>query len=86
MDKDLIRTAADKVGGIVALSVRLGITKSAVSQWERVPAEHVLRVESLTGVSRHVLRPDVFGLAPEPLGAKGAPPGPKAAGSQREAA
>jgi DNA-binding transcriptional regulator YdaS (Cro superfamily) len=64
MNKELIRAAAEKVGGIVALAARLGITKSAVSQWDRVPAEHVLRVSELTGVSVHELRPDVFGPTP----------------------
>lgn len=64
MDKLTIREAADRIGGIVALAKALGITKGAVSQWERVPAEHVLLVERLTGVSRHDLRPDVFGPPP----------------------
>jgi len=70
MDKELIRQAADRCGGVVAMSLALGLSRAAVSQWTRVPPEHVLDVERLTGVSRHVLRPDVFGdqLA-EPLGA-----------------
>lgn len=73
MDKLTIREAADRIGGIVALAKALGITKGAVSQWERVPAEHVLSVEHLTGVSRHDLRPDVFGPAPsEPARARAA--------------
>ena len=42
------------------LAVELGITHSAVSQWRRVPAERVLAVERLTGVSRHDLRPDLY--------------------------
>lgn len=66
MDKELIRTAADRVGGVTALANLLGITKGAVSQWERVPAGHVLRVEALTGLSRHTMRPDIFGPPPEP--------------------
>ncbi|WP_375732221.1 YdaS family helix-turn-helix protein [Xylella fastidiosa subsp. multiplex] len=28
------------------------------------PAEHVLTIEALTGVSRYDLRPDVFGAPP----------------------
>lgn len=27
---------------------------------KRVPAEHVLRIEAATGVSRHSLRPDIY--------------------------
>ena len=37
------------------------ITRSAVSQWDQVPAKHVLTVESVTGISRHDLRPDIYG-------------------------
>ncbi|MFC7067522.1 transcriptional regulator [Brucella rhizosphaerae] len=39
------------------------ITRGAVSQWDRVPAKHVLTVEVVTGISRHELRPDIYGLA-----------------------
>lgn len=46
------------------LAGKLGITPGALSQWIRVPAEHVLEIESLTGISRHELRPDIFGPAP----------------------
>jgi DNA-binding transcriptional regulator YdaS (Cro superfamily) len=31
---------------------------------KRVPIERVAAVEALTGVSRHELRPDIFGPAP----------------------
>jgi DNA-binding transcriptional regulator YdaS (Cro superfamily) len=65
MDADITRQAVDKAGGVVALARQLGVTKGAVSQWERVPARHVLEVEQLSGVSRHQLRPDVFGPEPQ---------------------
>ena len=39
----------------------LGISPSAVTMWPRVPAERVLVVEVHTGISRHVLRPDLYG-------------------------
>lgn len=61
MTKPLIRKAAGNVGGVIALSKALGLSRAAVSGWVRVPARHVLRVEKLTGVSRHRLRPDIFG-------------------------
>jgi DNA-binding transcriptional regulator YdaS (Cro superfamily) len=50
-------------GRLVELAGACKITHSAVWQWERVPAEHVLTVEGLTGISRHELRPDIFGPA-----------------------
>lgn len=45
------------------LALDLGLTSQAVYQWRRVPAERALEVERLTGISRHKLRPDVFGPA-----------------------
>lgn len=42
----------------------IGISPEAISQWERVPANRVAKVESFTGISRHALRPDIFGPAP----------------------
>lgn len=39
------------------------LTSQAISQWKKVPAGRVLQVEALTGLSRHELRPDVFGVA-----------------------
>ncbi|MDK4703873.1 Cro/CI family transcriptional regulator [Rhizobium sp. CNPSo 4062] len=53
-----------KAGGPAALAKALGgVTSQAVSQWKKVPAERVLDVERITGISRHELRPDVFGSA-----------------------
>jgi DNA-binding transcriptional regulator YdaS (Cro superfamily) len=40
------------------------ISPQAISLWAQVPAERVLEVERLTGVSRYELRPDVYGPAP----------------------
>ncbi len=39
----------------------LSITPGALSQWTQVPANRVIEVEHATGISRHALRPDVFG-------------------------
>lgn len=51
-----------KAGGPAALAKAIGgVSPQAVSQWKKVPAERVLDVERLTGISRHDLRPDVFG-------------------------
>lgn len=45
----------------------IGVTLPMWSRWENdrrsVPAKRVLDLETKTGVSRHVLRPDVFGSA-----------------------
>lgn len=42
------------------LAIAIGITKQAVSQWQKVPIERVRIVERVTGISRYELRPDFF--------------------------
>lgn len=65
MNKQTIRDAAATVGGMSKLSRLLGLSPAAVGLWEQVPPKRVLEVERLTGVSRHVLRPDIYGPAVE---------------------
>lgn len=57
-------------GNKSALARALGIKRSAISQWEHVPiwpTNRVLQIEEATGgkVTRHQMRPDVFGPAPK---------------------
>lgn len=63
-----ISKAVEVIGGQVALAHLLGVNPSLISQWVterlKVGARHVLAIEAATGVSRHDLRPDVFGPAP----------------------
>ena len=47
-------------GGVGALARKIGISQPSVSNWSRIPAERVLSVEAATGVSRVVLRPDLY--------------------------
>jgi TorA maturation chaperone TorD len=47
-------------GGVGALARKVGISQPSVSNWARVPAERVLSVEAATGVSRAILRPDLY--------------------------
>jgi len=60
--------AIKRAGGVSRLAQQLGVTQGAVSGWKmyggRVPPARVLAVESLTGVSRYALRPDIFGPFP----------------------
>lgn len=45
-----------------ALAKALGIERSAISQWTRVPVERVLEIERQTdgAVTRSQMRPDVY--------------------------
>ncbi|MGN6772652.1 MAG: Cro/CI family transcriptional regulator [Rhizobiaceae bacterium] len=52
-------------GRCVLLADALGITSGAISQWTQVPPNRAIAVEHVTGISRHVLCPDVFGPAPK---------------------
>lgn len=61
----IVSQAAERAGGVVALARELGIKHTAMYSWTRVPAERVLDIERVTGISRHELRPDIFGPAPE---------------------
>lgn len=47
-------------GGVSELARRLGISQPSVSNWTRVPADRVVAVERVTGVSRSQLRPDLY--------------------------
>jgi len=58
-----LQEAIRAVGGVTELARRIGISQPSVSNWTRIPAERVLAVESVTGVARSVLRPDLYGEA-----------------------
>lgn len=47
-------------GGVGALARKIGIAQPSLSNWNHVPAERVLSVESITGIDRAVLRPDLY--------------------------
>jgi TorA maturation chaperone TorD/DNA-binding transcriptional regulator YdaS (Cro superfamily) len=56
-----LNEAIAAAGGVTELARRIGIAQPSLSNWSRVPAERVLQIESITGVSRARLRPDLFG-------------------------
>ncbi len=64
-----LQRAIDAAGSQAALSERIGASQQLISYWLKkatrgVPAEYVLVIEGATGVSRHDLRPDIYGAAP----------------------
>ena len=63
--------ATEVAGSQSALARICAVTQTAVWKWlqssKRLPAEYVLRVEAATGISRHLLRPDIYPLDMPPL-------------------
>ena len=45
---------------LARLAREIGITRGAVAQWDRVPAERVGEVSRVTGIPVDALRPDLF--------------------------
>lgn len=61
--------AIEAAGGIVKLATAIGLRPNVVGNWKlrgQVPAERCLAIEQATAgaVTRHDLRPDVFGPPP----------------------
>lgn len=58
----------EQLGGATKAAEALGVSgPNVVLNWRKrdsVPADKVIAVEAATGISRHDLRPDVFGPAP----------------------
>lgn len=55
--------ACDAVGGEARLAELIGKTRSHVSTWKlrgMIPPEQAIPIERVSGVSRHVLRPDLY--------------------------
>jgi len=48
---------------LAELGRELGITRGAVAQWDKVPAERLGDVSRITGISMQSLRPDLFAAA-----------------------
>jgi DNA-binding transcriptional regulator YdaS (Cro superfamily) len=61
-----LAAAIAAAGSVTDLADKLGLTLQAVCQWSKVPPERCLDVERVTGVSRHVLRPDIYGPSVRP--------------------
>lgn len=61
---DALRRAVSVAGSQVRFGKLIGVGQPSISKWlandVSLPAEHVLKVEAETGVSRHDLRPDLY--------------------------
>lgn len=57
---NIVAKAVKKAGGESSLARQLSIKHNAFYVWKRIPAERVLKIERITGISRHDLRPDLY--------------------------
>ncbi len=49
-----------RIGGKAALARAIGVSHQTITYWTRVPPIRVLAVEKATGISREILRPDIY--------------------------
>lgn len=61
---EALKLAVETAGTQVIFANALGVSQPTVCRWlnqsKQIPAEFVLRVERLYGVSKHDLRPDIY--------------------------
>ncbi|RXD05380.1 helix-turn-helix domain-containing protein [Sphingomonas sp. UV9] len=61
---EALNSAVEIAGSQSAMSRICGVGQPAVWKWlqigKRLPAEYCLSVEAATGVSKHLLRPDIY--------------------------
>lgn len=61
--KTALKTACAKMGTAKALAGAIRVAPSTITYWllkGRVPADFVAKVEYVSGISRHDLRPDIY--------------------------
>ena len=56
-----LQRAYEAAWGIPELADALGLNRTGVWRWKRVPVERCAEIERLYGVPRAALRPDIFG-------------------------
>jgi DNA-binding transcriptional regulator YdaS (Cro superfamily) len=60
---DIVTYVISRVGNLTKVAELCHVAPSTVHYWRlkgRVPAEHVVTLESASGVPRNVIRPDLF--------------------------
>ena len=69
MDRSHVKTIIAKLGGPSKVGRALGLSHSAVCQWDEIPSEYLVDLENFSVergqiVTRHEMRPDLY--APNP--------------------
>jgi len=62
MNVSLAKLLSAKKMRFIDLARAIGVDKATVTRWgqKRIPAERIVEVESITGIPRHKLRPDLY--------------------------
>jgi DNA-binding transcriptional regulator YdaS (Cro superfamily) len=55
-----IDEAIKRAGSVKALAEAAGVRPQAISQWQRIPTDRVVRISEALGIPRHKLRPDLY--------------------------
>ncbi|MES0207897.1 helix-turn-helix domain-containing protein [Mesorhizobium sp. M0028] len=58
-----LSAACDMVGGVTKLAEKIGKTRAHISTWKQrgmIPPDMAIPIEKASGVSRSVLRPDLY--------------------------
>jgi DNA-binding transcriptional regulator YdaS (Cro superfamily) len=59
-ERAIIAQACERAGGLRALARAIGINYQNIQVWKRIPAERMIDIETVTGIPREQLRPDLF--------------------------
>ncbi|MEN5278108.1 Cro/CI family transcriptional regulator [Brucella sp. TWI432] len=57
---DEVKNVVEKAGGVLTLARALNIKHPSIYRWTRIPPEHVLKIEEVTGIPCSELRPDIY--------------------------
>jgi DNA-binding transcriptional regulator YdaS (Cro superfamily) len=63
--KKALYRAIKTAGSMRKLGLLVGASTAAIAMWRSrgiIPPQYVLKIEKATGVSRHLLRPDIYPL------------------------
>lgn len=58
-----LHRAIKTAGSMRELGLLIGVTGQNIAMWKHrrsIPAQYILKIEKATGVSRHLLRPDLY--------------------------
>lgn len=59
---EALEMAAENCGGVFNLALKINVRTQSIYEWKKrqIPAKRVLDIERVSGVPRHLLRPDLY--------------------------